>query len=591
MDLPDTQSIADSLLARIREKKFESTDSVKVWAEKTLLIANRLKDKSLIADVFTELAWMNRMLGNNAQALEDADVALQHAEELKDPERQASALYEIGTVQQDLGHFANAIQSFQEAREKFEQQGDLKGVGKSINAMGEVHRKQGEFHEAHKNYLEARRYFAKIGFDNGLNMITNNIGLIYAAMGDCQKAIDTLWAAVDQAHRLSFHLVVMESSEQIAKCEMELGNLNAAEETARYVLQIATEKHYLVYARDAAHTLMQVSQRKGDYESAFKYQKMHFDFSSELLNEATQNRISSLNYSMNLRAKETEIEVLNRDRKINSLITTMAVSGLAVFLLFAIALVIFYQRIRKDNRLLATQNDALGELNREKDSLINIVAHDLKSPISKTKGLLRMLGTLHAFSDQQQKVAGMMEKTLDDGERLIRDLLDISYAEGSSSHFKADAFELVHLVKSLVDVQAEAAKRKEIELSFHSAFPTLEMFSDDSFVSRILDNLLSNAVKYSPNGSKVVVELGKEGQEAWFSVQDQGPGFTPEDKEKMFRKFQKLSARPTGGESSNGLGLAIIQMLSQKLGGKVSLETEPGAGSKFTVSFPVDCRK
>jgi signal transduction histidine kinase len=384
---------------------------------------------------------------------------------------------------------------------------------------------------------------------------------------------------------------MLESSDQISKCEMELGRLTDAEETAKFVLQMAQKKRYLFYAKESAQTLAELSTRKGDYESAFKYQKMQFDFSAELTNEATQNRIASLNYSMSLRAKEAEIEVLNRDRQINGLITTMAMAGLAVFILFAIALVFFYQRIRKDNRLLAKQNEALGELNREKDSLINIVAHDLKSPISKTKGLLRMLSTLTSFTEQQQKVAGMMEKTLDDGERLIRDLLDISYAEGSNSHFKPVSFELVQMVRSLVEVQAEAAKRKEIEIEFASDVQELEVYSDDSFLSRILDNLMSNAVKYSPKGSKVWVEMGKEGQNGWFSVKDKGPGFTAEDKERMFRKFQKLSARPTAGESSNGLGLAIIQVLSQQIGGKVSLETEPGKGSKFKVSFPLSSPK
>ncbi len=102
----------------------------------------------------------------------------------------------------------------------------------------------------------------------------------------------------------------------------------------------------------------------------------------------------------------------------------------------------------------------------------------------------------------------------------------------------------------------------------------------------IMDNLLSNALKFSPAKSIVRVNLSSANGQYRLKVIDQGPGFSEEDKSKMFRKFQKLSARPTGGENSTGLGLSIIKVLTEKLRGDVELISEKGKGATFNIVLP-----
>lgn len=264
----------------------------------------------------------------------------------------------------------------------------------------------------------------------------------------------------------------------------------------------------------------------------------------------------------------------------------LAVVGLALGCMVGAVLFVSYRRKLRDNALLASQNDALAELVLEKDSLVNIVAHDLKSPLNKTHALMEVLSASGEFNPQQQKIAAMIRTVLSDGERLIRDLLDISQVEGNQSSLSLSDFDLGSLLTTQIASIRESAAKKRITLDYQSPASPIPVHSDQSFVSRIFDNLLSNAIKYSPANTTVKLSCGQSGDRVWFSVKDEGPGFSPEDQKKMYRKFQRLSARPTGGEGSNGLGLSIIRLLVTQLQGEVRLTSERGKGAEFVVAIP-----
>jgi signal transduction histidine kinase len=130
------------------------------------------------------------------------------------------------------------------------------------------------------------------------------------------------------------------------------------------------------------------------------------------------------------------------------------------------------------------------------------------------------------------------------------------------------------------------AARKKIEVNLAD---TAGVFAraDKGATMQILDNLLSNAIKYSPPGSVVNVRLGADATRAWVSVKDSGPGISEADQRKLFQKFTRLSAKPTAGESSNGLGLSIVKRLAEAMSGSVRCESVLGAGATFSLLLPV----
>jgi signal transduction histidine kinase len=132
----------------------------------------------------------------------------------------------------------------------------------------------------------------------------------------------------------------------------------------------------------------------------------------------------------------------------------------------------------------------------------------------------------------------------------------------------------------------EAARRKELVM--HASLPGegTMVQADPNALSRVLDNLVSNAVKFSPSGKQISVLVRPTADYVECQVHDQGNGFTPDDKIKMFRRYEMLSSLPTGGESSAGLGLSIVKKLVEAMRGEVTCESTAGSGARFTVRLP-----
>jgi signal transduction histidine kinase len=226
----------------------------------------------------------------------------------------------------------------------------------------------------------------------------------------------------------------------------------------------------------------------------------------------------------------------------------------------------------------------LSELNNEKDTLMNIVAHDLKSPLNSISGLAIVMEAEGDLPEHHKEVVGMIKDSTRAGLEMITDLLDVNALEaGSNPHYSS--FDLGELLKEKIQTFHIQANAKDIMLTSSNSDPN-PVVSDPDYISRILDNLLSNAIKFSKKSSVISLSATRLHGHVVIAVKDEGPGFSEQDKKLIFQKFKKLSARPTGGESSNGLGLAIVKTLVDRLGGEIELKTGPGSGSEFIIRIP-----
>ena len=142
------------------------------------------------------------------------------------------------------------------------------------------------------------------------------------------------------------------------------------------------------------------------------------------------------------------------------------------------------------------------------------------------------------------------------------------------------------ITNDVVEYYLMKAKEKNIDIQYESDGEKITVFSDPVASKQIIDNLISNAVKFAPHKTTVAVSLQQTGTLVQFSVKDEGPGLSDKDKESLFKRFSKLTAKPTGGEHSTGLGLSIVKKLVDKLQGRVWCESELGMGAKFIVELP-----
>jgi signal transduction histidine kinase len=168
---------------------------------------------------------------------------------------------------------------------------------------------------------------------------------------------------------------------------------------------------------------------------------------------------------------------------------------------------------------------------------------------------------------------------------LIGTLLDANAIEQGKYVSNLERFDMNEVVAQCVESNRATADRKNILLRVGISDP-LWAKADRAGTMQIFDNLISNALKFSPPQTTVHVHTLPERDSVLVSVRDEGPGINAEDQKKMFGKFCRLTARPTGGESSNGLGLSIVKRLVDAMGGTIQFQSSPGMGATFMVRLP-----
>ena len=242
------------------------------------------------------------------------------------------------------------------------------------------------------------------------------------------------------------------------------------------------------------------------------------------------------------------------------------------------------QEIVDQNEKLSRRNQQLSDINHEKDTLMGIVAHDLKSPLNRIKGIADLMEFEGGLTNEHETYVKMTKDATQAGLDLIKDLLDVHMLEENVipnySNFDISSF-LLEKTNAFIP----AAEAKNIHLHI-SKVESEEIYLDADYLSRIIDNLITNSIKFSNKNSSIEIAAVRCNGTLEISVKDQGPGFSEKDKLQLFQKFKRLSARPTAGESSNGLGLAIVKTLVDRMKGSIELVSDQGKGSHFIIKFP-----
>jgi len=241
--------------------------------------------------------------------------------------------------------------------------------------------------------------------------------------------------------------------------------------------------------------------------------------------------------------------------------------------------------VKERTRELSRVNDELLQANRMQEEMQRIAIHDLKNPLQAIMGAA---GLIRRQNHEIQGGGMLAEKITLASKRmlaLIDEMLEISRIESGDIKLELQKVDIRELIVLATGGFADQLHQKEQKLEL-ALDPGCLVLGDLEWLKEIFDNLISNAVKFSPLQSVIAIAARCRETTVQVSVRDQGPGLTSDDMSKLFGKFQRLSARPTGGESSTGLGLSIAERLVRKHGGRIWADSEPGRGSTFTVEFP-----
>ncbi|AXT50373.1 hypothetical protein D1818_05845 [Aquimarina sp. BL5] len=248
--------------------------------------------------------------------------------------------------------------------------------------------------------------------------------------------------------------------------------------------------------------------------------------------------------------------------------------------------IILEEKVKERTAEVANQNEALIILNKEKDMLVNLVAHDLRTPLHQMKGLIWLLDIpVMVVTEDQEAYLYEINNSIDRLTQMISRILDTHALEKNEIKLINEIISLNELVPYIVQNFHLTATEKNIKLLAEVEEGNHSVEVDKNYLIQVLENLLSNALKFSKKGSKVVLHVKSNKGKTKVVVEDNGPGISEEDQKKLFGRFQKLSAQPTAGESSIGLGLSIVKKYVEAMNGKIHCESQLGIGTKFIITF------
>jgi two-component system, NarL family, sensor histidine kinase BarA len=236
---------------------------------------------------------------------------------------------------------------------------------------------------------------------------------------------------------------------------------------------------------------------------------------------------------------------------------------------------------------LARVNMALYDSNRLKSDFLATMSHELRTPLNSIIGFSDVLASGEPLTDKQQRWVGNIRKSGEQLLNLINDILDLAKIEAGKMQIRPEEFSIRDVCEGLLNMFRPMAEKKNIELRDQIAADIPLLHQDAGKLQQILSNLLSNAIKFTPEGGRVTLRAEAEGLYVLLTVADTGVGIAPEDQELVFEKFRQAGNPLTREHAGTGLGLSIVRELSKLLGGEVTLQSELGRGSTFTVRLPL----
>lgn len=579
------------------------------YQQHALQICEKLNYEPGLASIHNGLAQTFFYSNQLIKATYHANLALAFAEKIGDMFYKAMALSLIGDVEMKKGMLENAKHYYTQAQALYEQLGVMKFIAEMSIRLGKMALKQGNFELALKNASYAIERATRIQARKEEKEAYLLLSEVAAVKGDFKQA----YAFQEQYLLLRDQILSEERERNIAYLEQQFESRRkdqavktleaekAAEEKLRITISALSAIAICTSLLAVGLLLVLVRRRKSEAEEAEKragvYEQMA-RVQAELRSEAElaqanlaieRKELEKANAALeqalaHLAEKRNEAE---RAREIALEANRSLAEALSI--------------VERQRDELVEQRKIAEEASAFKTELLGMAAHDLKNPLQVVIGYAQLLKEQKSAEDYAAKIEDAARHMLS----LIQALLESAAAETGKLKLELKVVDVSQLVKLVVEFNRERARLKNQAIHCN-AQPECYACIDTNRFGEAIENLISNAIKYSPEGKNIWITVQKVAlekshwrrKEDWaqplpsqelveIAVRDEGQGISAEDMPKLFGKFQKLSARPTGGESSTGLGLAIVKQLVELHGGKVWAESKgESLGTTFFITLP-----
>ena len=558
------------------------SESLQLYLQMRDLAEERGEDR-MVMGITQNLGNTYGSLGDIPEAVNSYLTSLELAEEAQDTVVIAVVLDNLASLNEKAGNYELAEEYLTRALDLNKRINNRSNQITNHMSFGILYKNWGKYGLAEENYNKVLDISEDL--DNVISEIQGlyNFGLLYDEMEEYDRAIDMFEKSLEMSREYGIGIGAFYNQNGMANVYVDLGENDRASELFEQALEIAESVGAQDLIRETVKNLHETYEKMGDTLSAYPYLKRYTAMRDSLAETERENALAKQEVELGLRLERENRELAETALKAEQRNFKITISLLGVLLVILMISVWLYRNKKVMNNKLRSQTEELISVNKEKDKLLSVLSHDLRSPLSNIKGVVYLIRENVLKGKDINKALDEIDAKLQSGINTLTNYLQ--WAQSQRDGIVADV-EPINLYQTAKNVQEEfsmAARNKNVVV-LNNVQENSRALADPHLLSVILRNLVSNSIKFvSADGAgKVTLNVRETENGVQLQVIDNGEGMDEKQRENVFKAF-KPGSKGTDGEKGTGLGLSICKGLAEKQGGSISFDSTPGEGTVFNV--------
>jgi len=624
-----------------------NSDSALYYANQSELIFQKGDSKSLLPYLFKSKGKIYEIKMVTDRSLFYYNKAYEEFIKLENQHEIGECALNMANIYFEMANFSEAYFFYMQSLRAHERDGDQMGIAMMQNSLGKVAHEMNNLTEAEKHYQNAYEIYKEHGLSTDECNVLGNIGLIfynkqaydtalmyfqevmdildpdslasetqqyilsstyehtaltYSALGAHNMALDYLRKGIELAQQIEDQYILGSLYTSMGSLYGEMRNKESALYYLHRALRIAKDRGFRNLELEVYDELARMHAGMGNYASAYNWLLRYDTVYKAVFNEIQSEQMSSLRARYEQEIKDQEILQLQSESQVQKMLNKVFIIFIVVIIGLVIIIAVNLRSKKRTNQMLAERNlqisnaiqqlseseNELQKLNKSKDRIFSVVAHDLRNPVAAVTGFSELLyDNFEQFPVETQKE--YLLQVLQGTQRiqnLLENLLIWARAQMKAVKFEPEAIKVKTLVDECIkEMKANLDSKKVVCIA--KIDRKCVVHADRAMIHTVVRNLIMNAIKFSFPGGKIRINSRMNANHCNLSISDDGIGIQPEIQEKLFNANEVVSTPGTTGESGSGLGLVICKEFLERNEGSICVESEPGNGASFIVSLPV----
>ena len=624
-------------LVALRKHEF---DKALQYYQAALEIYEKIHDKATQAEILIYMGDIEYRDTKYSKAIEYYNQAIKVSREIGDLKDEGLALIDIGGIYSDEGSYPEAINFYLKGLRAAEKQNDSKGMSMALVNVATIYSAMGNYKLAveyinkslpitkgisdreviFSNMINVGVVYGQMkdyknclaAFENGLviadsmnditfiNACLGNIADVYYQMGEYDTSLAKYAVLLKQNEKLNDTSVIIIGKTGIGANLIKKGKIKDGINELLQALEITKRKQMKQNIFDVSVDLSNAYEQLRDASKALEYYKIAYVYRDSLNNDKIDKKIQQLDFDYELGKKETEIELLNKNKLIEHsknqqqrLIIWASLSGLGLLLIISILLYRNSQREKRNKEKILKQKEEiqlqasrLEELNRFKDKTFSVLSHDLRGPVGSLTSAMSMLDENVMTQADFMTFKPDVQNQLHAVSALLDNLLNWAkgYMHGETAK-NPEKMDMHDIVQHNIKLSQDAAGRKKIKIH-NNIPPSTTVLGYPGQIDIVIRNLMMNSIKFSNNNGAITFSAKPLAGRAQITITDEGIGMTEAQLNKLFTVSADNSTYGTGGEKGIGIGLLLCYEFIKANNGTISASSEVNKGTVFTIVLP-----